>query len=281
MSATEFFMGGTRQFATWALMLVMACVPLRTAGQSRPEMTPQAKQLFDETIAALGGAAYLDVRNTTTSGRLFELRGGTTSGMTNFKDYVVYPDKVRTEFGQKHQLVMINNRLRGWVLGNGIFRTQSAEEVVGFLRSQQHDLDRTLRWRIFHEKCVLTVSGKVAVDNGTVLKLDLVFPGVETMSLFVDPTSKLPVKFSYHVPSDVRQAAGAKSAASPAPDDAVQEEIAYSNYHAVQGVIVPYHQIISRGGAGSAEIFLDQIRLNTALSESLFTDPSSKVRPKR
>ncbi len=260
--------------------MLLCCAALSPA-QTAPEMTPEGKQVLDSTIAALGGSTYLDVKSVTTIGKIFEIRGGKTAGMTDFRDFVVYPDKVRTEFGRKRQLIMINNRLQGWVVDNGIFHTQSAREVVGFLKSQQHDLDRTLRWRIFHEKCVITSGGQSLLDNVEVFKLNFEFPQVETMSLWVDASTKLPVKFSYRTENTTHSAPAAAEADKKSQDAQVEEEISYSSYRAIDGVKVPFHLLISRNGERSAEIFLTEVQVNHNLPESLFANPAASFRSQR
>jgi hypothetical protein len=254
-----------------------------TLAQSSGGAAVEGRRLLDQVIAALGGPAYQGVKNATTVGRLYEFRTGATTGALMFKDVVEYPDKVRSEFGYKHELVMINNRLQGWVLDKGAVRAQTAEEVVQFLKSQQHDLDRLLRWRLAQEKIEVMPAGKVTVEGTPALRLDLIVTGVETVNLYIDAVTKLPIKFAFTslMPASPSRSGGGETKRSVAQEIVVPEEIVYSNYHPVAGVNVPFHQLITRNGEKAAEIFYEQVQFNTSLSDGLFANPVPPPRGRR
>ena len=62
----------------------------------------KAKQVLQQVIAALGGQAYLNVRDTQCDGRAAQFgTAGTLTGFTLFRDLWLLPDKNRVEYFTK------------------------------------------------------------------------------------------------------------------------------------------------------------------------------------
>src|SRR5437879_11431157 len=98
-------------FAALGLCLFLMTNPAEA--QTKPN------QLIDQMINALGGAAFLDVKDIHTTGRFFAFTRGDLSSSDVFSDYIKFPDMERTEFGiVNKKSVQINRGKEGWkVLG--------------------------------------------------------------------------------------------------------------------------------------------------------------------
>ena len=101
-----------------ALMLGMAAVygkPM--TAQPGQEMLPEqsaakGKQVLQQVISALGGQAFLNVRDTDCEGRVAQFgSNGDLMGFTQFRDMWLLPDKNRTEY-----IVKGENALTGYLL---------------------------------------------------------------------------------------------------------------------------------------------------------------------
>ena len=51
-----------------------------------PAQSSQAQKILDDMIAALGGQAFLDVKDIHTTGRFFQFKRGELAGGDNFSD---------------------------------------------------------------------------------------------------------------------------------------------------------------------------------------------------
>src|SRR5688572_6647093 len=83
-----------------------------------PAQTPSvAQKLTSAMIEALGGQAFLDVKEIQTNGRFFSFRRGEVSGAQIYADFVKFPDMERTEFGkEKEKTIKINKGDEGWLV---------------------------------------------------------------------------------------------------------------------------------------------------------------------
>ena len=80
----------------------------------------QRWQICQDLINALGGAAYLEIKESDCEGRLARFgHSGELTGYTNFKVYWRYPDKSRTDYSKKGVIINLYNGDRGWTLDRG------------------------------------------------------------------------------------------------------------------------------------------------------------------
>src|SRR5436190_24396691 len=87
-----------RRFAA-AVFVLLTVLGISARGQS---LEP-AQKIFDSMIEALGGKAYLDVKEIQVSGRFFQFQHGSLSASDLYTDYIKFPDMERTEFGKERQ----------------------------------------------------------------------------------------------------------------------------------------------------------------------------------
>src|SRR5882672_10016150 len=87
------------------LGLVLACGKPAAAQEMLPdESAAKAKQLLQQVISALGGQAFLNVRDTQCEGRIAQFGSNEDlTGLTEFRDLWLLPDKNRTEYISKGQ----------------------------------------------------------------------------------------------------------------------------------------------------------------------------------
>src|SRR5437867_76112 len=83
---------------SWLITTIVIAAALSLAG---PPATAQSRSnpVMDQMIQALGGPAFVDVKEIQTGGRFFAFTKGELSGSDIFADYIKFPDMERTEFG--------------------------------------------------------------------------------------------------------------------------------------------------------------------------------------
>ena len=83
------------------LVLVVCLGGLFTSSRAQngaPAVDEKSKQIMDRAIEVLGGANYLNVRSAISKGFYTAFADGAPQLPTRFLDYIVYPDRERTEF---------------------------------------------------------------------------------------------------------------------------------------------------------------------------------------
>ena len=77
----------------------------------------KAKQILEQMLEAMGGQAFFSVRESQCTGRVSQF--GHNNDLTSyleFKDYWRYPDKNRTDFGKKGNIIDLFNGKEGWTV---------------------------------------------------------------------------------------------------------------------------------------------------------------------
>lgn len=215
----------------------------------------------EEMIEALGGAAFLDVKDIHTTGRFFGFSHGALSSSDIFSDYIKFPDMERTEYGPvNRRSVTINSGKEGWkIVGKREAEPQSAADAEEFLKGFQTNLDYVLRFVINERQTTIQKVGGEILDFKRVDVVEVRNPEKDLITFYIDRDSHLPVKMQ------VRRANESK----------VHEE-QYNNWHKSQGVMAPMFVARLTDGLKNMEIHLDTASYNSGLSDNLFAPPKSK-----
>jgi hypothetical protein len=215
--------------------------------------TTDAREILDQALATLGGDAYRDVTDVRATGRYYQFQRGEMVGSDVFRDYILFPDKERTEFGQNADRVRINNGDRGWNIVDGAVEPQIPEQVALFHEEFKVSLDHLLRAVLPESRGTLQFVGRDMMDFRRVDILEVRDEDRTRVRLFVDRSDRTILKKSV------------RRLDSPA----VHEEV-YSNYHEFQGVLTPLLVTRYTDGAKTMEIRFEEVKYNSGLSEDLF-----------
>ena len=246
------------------------------AASPQPQhIDPQAGQLLDRIIRALGGPAFLNAKSLTTKGRAFFFQDGNTAGMEPFVSQVQYPDKRRFTYGRNKKLLsmdtgnisyggetkavtLINNGEKGWELDQYGLIDQPDQQRQSWMLSNRYTLENVLRLRI-KEPGVLIQMGKVDfVDNVATQGMEITEPGGISVRLDVHPQTFLPTRISYRV----------RNVKDNAWDDYSD---AYSDYKLIEGIQFPMHITRYLNGDRIGETFRNYAKVNEEYSPNYFT----------
>jgi hypothetical protein len=227
---------------------------------------PQARQLLDRTIQALGGQAFMTAKSLTSRGRVFFFQDGRTAGMQPFESRFVYPDKRRfviakakknismdtgnvTYEGETKPITLINNGEKGWELDQYGLIVQTDQQLQGWIISNRFSLENLLRLRL-NEPGVLIQIGKADfVDNVPTQGIEIVEAGGSSVRLDLHRQTLLPFRISYRV----------RNVKENAWDEYAD---AYADYKNIDGIMTPMHITRYLNGDRIGEIFRNSAKYN-------------------
>jgi len=263
---------------TWRMLLsaillsgtLMATAPQAAAQDSDQlmpeESTAKAKEILQQAIQALGGAAYLNVHDATCTLRYSQFgHSGDVNGFATLIDYTIPPYKDRTENLPKRNLIQIMNGEKGWVLDRGGVSDASEVDIAQFQDDVRKDIDNILRHRLKEPGMIFRYAGPDVVDLKEADWVELVDSE--------DRTVRIAIARSTHLP--IRKVVVSRDSASRTKRDELEY---YSNYHPVSGIETPYQITRERNGMKVYQAFFEKCEYNTNLSESLFTKDSLEDR---
>ncbi|HXN23745.1 MAG TPA: hypothetical protein VOA41_13490 [Candidatus Dormibacteraeota bacterium] len=230
------------------------------------ESAAKARQLVDQMIAALGGPAYLGVRDVTCEGRIsFFGHAGDLTGYEIFHDYWKSPDKNRSEHGKKGIIVDIYNGSHGWTLDKGGVTELSEDQIQDFQEQTKRNLNQLLRFRLKEEGLVFRYGGNDVVDLRQVDWVEIADRDRRTFRIAVDRSTHFPV----------RSVVSMRNAETREIDDVLNY---YSDYHSESGIQTPFQVTRERNDRKLFQAFFTGCKYNTNLSDDLFSRASLENR---
>ncbi len=112
----------------------------------------KAQQIVQRAIQVVGGDRYLSVKTVIGHGFFTEYKDGMSGIPLKFVDYIVYPDKERTEFiGGGQRLIQTNDRDHGWIFDAAArtLKDQNTTQLEDFRLAMRTSVENLLRgwWR--------------------------------------------------------------------------------------------------------------------------------------
>jgi hypothetical protein len=266
-------------FAPPLVAALLLCAPAalraqKDGGDAKPQadaaratavkVDEKALAIVARAVEALGGPAYLGVRSVTSKGYFTQFRDGQSGIPVTFRDYLVFPDRERTEFkGGGTNFLQVNTGDTGWTFEAKAKKLADVtpEQVEGFRTAQRTSIDNLPRgwWRAAGAR--LTYVGRreagLARRNEVVR---LTYPDGFEAEFEFDAREGLPAKVIYKRPGE--------------DGERVEEEDRYAQFLAIEGARFPFVIDHYRAGVQSSRVNYDTVELNKPVPDSLFAKPS-------
>ena len=249
-------------FLTWlytAAPPTVAASPSQNPDIMLPEQNvAKARQTLDQVIDALGGPAFLEVRERECDGRRAQFgHNGELTGFVDFKDYWRYPDKHRIDYSKKRNVIDVFNGDQGWTMDRGGVSEEPPGAVSDFQALVKHSVDNLLRTRLKDPTLNVRYAGVGIVDMRQVDWVEIL-EGQLTLRLAIDRSSHLLLR---SVVSSINEEMQART----------EETTIYTNYQRKDGVMVALQISRERDGKRFFQAFYDTCTFNPHLAEDMFT----------
>lgn len=271
-----------RAMACTFLLLCMAwtCGRPAAAQEMLPEQSAaKARQLLQQVITALGGQAYLNVRDTQCDGRTAQFgTAGTLMGFTLFRDLWLLPDKNRVEYFTKGEhtilgfligsddllithggaMITVFNGKEGWSLDKSGVSEQPEDLVKNFNEQVTSGMNNMLRRRMNEPGVEVQYAGTDLIDLKEAEWIEFTDSEHRVMRLAIDKYTHLPLRWVV-------------ATRDPETRATTENITSYTQYMALNGVKSPLSVELSRNDRKMTQTFLTECKYNSELSPQLFT----------
>ncbi|HET6891296.1 MAG TPA: hypothetical protein VFH31_09360 [Pyrinomonadaceae bacterium] len=261
------------RFAFWIALVSCLSVLTAKAQTNSPTVAPspdqKAEAIIQRAIDVLGGSSYLSVQTVIGRGFYTAYKDGMSQLPTRFLDYIVFPDKERTEFTSMGiRVVQTNVGDTGWLYDGATksINDQKATQIADFKRGMRTIYDNLLRgwWR--KEKGVISYAGRreagLAKRNETVR---LTYPDGFWVEFEFGAKDGLPAKVIY---KRTRPKADTDETEEVTEEDRLLKPIT------VDGVTAPFIIDHFINGQQSSRINYESVEYNRPVPDSLFVKPA-------
>jgi hypothetical protein len=244
---------------------------------SQPSASPQpsqaqdatqdarAEQILQRAVEALGGSSFLNVNTVVGRGQFTTYKDGISQLPSAFIDYLVYPDRERTEFrSQGVRNIQTNVGDGGWIFDGAAraIKEMTPEQVKDFRFAIRTSVENLLRggWR--KDGARLSYVGRreagLARRNETVR---LSYTDGLSVEFEFGAKDGLPAKVIYQRQDDEGKE--------------MTEEDRLAQYITVGSIFAPFVIDHYRAGVQTSRINYESIEFNVPVPEALFTRPAS------
>lgn len=209
----------------------------------------------------------MNVRSVIARGLYTPFEGGQTVLPLTFVDYIVYPDKERTEFkGDGVKSIQTNTGDTGWLFDGmtKIIKTMKPRQIADFKLAMRTNVDNLLRGAWRNDDAKLSYAGRreagVAKHNEAVR---VTYPDGFVVEFEFGSQDHLPAKVVY-------------AKVNPDNDtEEIKEEDRMQKYLEFNGILTAFVVDHFRAGTQMSRINYDSVEYNVAVPDSLFARPAT------
>ena len=234
----------------------------------------KAKQVLDDMIRALGGEAYLTLRDMKVEGRSYAFYHGRPSGLgVVYWRFWEWPDKDRMELTKQRDVVELYLGDQGYEVTYKGTATQDPKLLADYLRRRDHSLEVVVRKWLSAPGSMILYEGTAIVEQTLADKVTILTASNDSVTLAIDPRTHLPLKKNY-------------SWRDPLDRQFDDEAEVWGNYRIVQGINTPYSTVRMLNSEMSGQRFINNVSYNNGLDPTLFQtkgityNPSKSFEPK-
>ena len=259
--------------------------PAPSSKPAEDESTAKARALANKAIEALGGSAYTGYTTRSEQGRSYTLyHGRPRDGGVLYRRFFHYGERDRVEFAlgsygswldiaqsqvpipiglpdpktnKSTDIAIIHNGDKGYEVTYKGTELEEPKITADYLRRRQRSLEKVLRDWLRDPATALFFEGQALADNKLTDQITVTSPKNESVTLYLDATTHLPIKKTY----SWRDATD--------KERNVEDEV-YDNYKLVQGIMTPYSLTRYYNGDMAYQRFLAKVTYNDNLADSMF-----------
>ena len=263
--------------AAWACSMRASAAPAQELAPD--ESTVKARQVLRQVVAALGGQAYLNVRDTQCDGRAAQFgTAGTLMGFTLFRDQWLLPDKNRVEYFTKGEhtilgflmgsdellithggaMITVFNGKEGWSLDKSGVSNQADDLIENFNEQVKTGMNNMLRKRMNEPGVDVRYAGTDLIDLKEAEWIEFVDSEHREMRLGVDKSTHLPLRWVL-------------ATRNPETRERTEMITSYTQFMTFDGVRTPLSIELARNDHKMSQTFLSACKFNSELAPDLFT----------
>jgi hypothetical protein len=175
-----------------------ASSPAITLDKEAVQNSDKAKAIIEQGIQALGGQIYLTIRDREQQGRGYGFHhGNPTGGGGPFWSFSQFPDKERVEFTKERDIAQVFVGDKGYEITFKGPHPVEQKDLDDYLRRRHYSLDRVLRTWINDPGVVMLFEGNAIAAQHPAYQVTLVNAQNESVTLYFDTDSHLPIKKSF------------------------------------------------------------------------------------
>ena len=257
-----------------ALAMTMLAVP--PAGQTQQtydteevKNTKQARAALDAMVQALGGDAWLNMKNQVREGHIAAFyHGNPNLGTTKFYEFHEWPDHDRIEFTPHRDVMQFYIGRNGWELTYRGKKALPQDQVDEFLRRRDHSVETAVKVWLKDPKTILIYEGQRLAERHLAEQVTLISAQNDSITIQMDKQTHLPLRRSYQF-------------RDPVYKDKNLEAEEYADYHLIDGLPTAFSVTRLRNTEMVRQVYIDKVSYNQPLAPDFWDVDAAAAKIKK
>jgi hypothetical protein len=240
----------------WAVMLAIAVLALPQVMRTQAgddigaKNEKQARASLEAMVQALGGDAWLNMKNQVREGHIAAFfHGQPNLGTLKFYEFHAWPDHDRTEFTTHRDVLQFYIGRKGTEVTYRGKKALPQDQIDEVLRRRDHSIETVIKVWLKDPKTILVFEGQRMSGRHLADQVTLISAQNESVTIQMDTQTHLPLSRSYQW-------------RDPEYKDKNTDLEEYANYHTVDGFPTAFSISRSKNDEMVREVYIDKVSYN-------------------
>jgi hypothetical protein len=241
----------------------------QTTDEASRKNSAQARAALDAMVQALGGQAWLNMKNQMRQGHVAAFyHGNPEPGTTEYWEYHAWPDRDRTEFTSHRDVVQFYIGRAGTEVTYKGKAALPQDQVDDFLRRRDHSIETAVKLWLNDPKTILIYEGQRMAERHLADQVTLISAQNEAVTILMDVQTHLPLRRTFEWRDPVYK------------DKNVDAE-EYDDYHVMDGFPTPFTITRFKNDDMTRQYFLSHVKYNQDLAADFWNVEAATRRIKK
>lgn len=258
-----------RFFLVLGWMLLVVPMALRGQDAEAAKNAKQARAVLDAMVQAMGGQAWLDMKNREQHGHIAAFyHGNPDLGTTEVFEFHSWPDHDRLDVTKHRDYVQFFIGREGWEVTYRGKKQIPEEQLNEYLRRRDHSIETAVKVWLKDPNTILLYEGQHLAERRLADQVTLIAANNEAITILCDESTHLPLKRSFQY-------------RDPVYKDKNTDTEEYDDYHVVQGIPTPYTITRLKNDEMARQFFIDKVTYNETLDPDFWSVDAAEKRIKK
>jgi hypothetical protein len=253
-----------------ALALLMLSWPLTAQpGNEAAKNAVQARAALDAMVQALGGQAWLNMKNQMRQGHIAAFfHGQPDMGTTEYWEFHQWPDHDRMELTKHRDVVEFYVGRTGWEVTYRGKKPIPQDMVDDYLRRRDHSIETVVKVWLKDPRTILVYEGQHLAERHLAEQVTLISADNEAVTILMDVQTHLPLRRTFQW-------------RDPLYKDKNTDAEEYDDYHTIDGFPTPFGISRFKNDEMIRQYYLVHVSYNQPLAEDFWNVDAADRRIKK
>ena len=255
--------------AAFLMLAWPVATPAQTGDDAAAKNAKQARAKLDAMVQALGGQAWLDMKNQVREGAIAAFfHGNPDAGTTDDIEYHQWPDHDRVEITKHRDVVEFYVGSEGWEVTYRGKKPMDKELLDDFLRRRDHSIETAVKVWLKDPNTILVYEGQHVVERRLGDQVTLISAQNESITILMDTQTHLPLKRTFQW-------------RDPLYKDKNTDAEEYDNYHTFDGFPTPLSVTRFKNDEMFRQYYIKKVSFNQQLPADFWSVDAADRRIKK